>query len=433
MADIVIIGAGLTGLSAAYHLEQNGFYNYLLIEKEAIVGGLCRSVYQDGFTFDFAGHLLHVHDDYFRSHIEHVIGFENLNSIKRRSFIYSCGIHTRYPYQVNLYGLPPEIIAECIEGFAQRSSRVRKEPRTFYDWVMYNFGQGLGKHFFFPFQEKIFDYPVKKLSASWTGRFVPQTSLKEMIQGSLSDTHDEDIGYNSRFFYPKQGGIYFWMDRLHRQLRNSVMMNTSVQSIDLVTKSVTLSNGARETFKQLITTMPLDCLLSCSKESSRTNLRKALRYLRCNSVINFNMGVSIPELSQKHWIYYPESSYPFYRIGFAHNFSSAMAPAGCSSLYGEFSYLRKPQAFVLDRLQQAQAAVTKLFGIARRDIITEKVIVIPHAYVIYTNWRDRNLPSLLAQLEDYSVYSVGRYGAWKYSSMQEGLLDGKYIADKLTL
>ena len=48
MTRIVIIGAGLTGLSAAYHLEKNGFHDYVLFEQKknlvAYVVQLCRTV-----------------------------------------------------------------------------------------------------------------------------------------------------------------------------------------------------------------------------------------------------------------------------------------------------------------------------------------------------------------------------------------------------
>ncbi len=94
MAKIVIIGAGPTGLSAAYHLEKKGFYDYKIFEKESNTGGLCRSVTQDGFTFDYTGHLLHIGDAYFRSFIEDVVGMQNLNTIHRRSFIYSQNTYT---------------------------------------------------------------------------------------------------------------------------------------------------------------------------------------------------------------------------------------------------------------------------------------------------------------------------------------------------
>lgn len=123
MADIVIIGAGLTGISAAYHLEKKGFSSYRLFEKEQEIGGLCRSVTQDGFTFDFTGHLLHASDPYFSELIAQVVGVENLNSIDRASFIYSHHTFTRYPFQANLYGLPEQVIVDCIAGFVNRTQR----------------------------------------------------------------------------------------------------------------------------------------------------------------------------------------------------------------------------------------------------------------------------------------------------------------------
>src|ERR1700722_12940766 len=101
MAEIVILGAGLTGLSAAYHLERQGFYNYKIFEKESTVGGLCRSVQQDGFTFDYTGHLLHISDPYFKHLIQTIANLETFNVIHRRSFVYSQQTYPPYPYQVN--------------------------------------------------------------------------------------------------------------------------------------------------------------------------------------------------------------------------------------------------------------------------------------------------------------------------------------------
>lgn len=432
MAEIVILGAGLTGLSAAYHLEKKGFFDYKIFEKEPHIGGLCRSVQQDGFTFDYTGHLLHVSDPYFKSFLANIVHFENLNTIARRSFIYSQECYTRYPYQVNLHGLPPTTIAACIEGFVNKPKSY-KQPQSFYKWVLQNFGAGFAEYFFFPYQSKIFAYPVKKLSASWTGRFVPSTSLNEMLLGALRDNPHEEIGYNAQFFYPKTGGIFFWINKLYQQLKQPVFTQFCVSSIDSINKIIYFTNGSTEQYKQLITTIPLDQLLLLIQEPSSSNLAAQASRLLCNSVVNFNLGVNRPDLSNKHWIYYPEAQYPFYRIGFSHNFAQSMAPTGCSSLYGEFSYLHKKNNTSAQTLTEALAVTKKLFAIDNQEIITEKVMTINHAYVIYNSWRDKNLPTLLKQLEQWGIYSVGRYGAWKYSSMQEGLLDGKKVADMLVV
>ncbi|HRN78039.1 MAG TPA: FAD-dependent oxidoreductase [Candidatus Dependentiae bacterium] len=431
MAKIVIIGAGLTGLSAAYHLEKKGFSDYLLFEKESTIGGLCRSVQQDGFTFDFTGHLLHTSDPYFRALLEDIVGLENFNIIQRRSFVYSQDVYTRYPYQINLYGLPTQTIANCIEGFVQRSTHI-KQPKTFRDWVLKNFGAGFGKHFFFPYQRKIFAYDINKLSASWTGRFVPSTSLTQIINGALYD-NTESIGYNANFLYPKHGGIFAWVEKFAQRIKKPIHTNFCVQTINLQHKTITFTNGHVEPFEQLITTMPLDNLLNHLEDKPTTAFKRARPYLLCNSVVNFNLGIKNKNVSDKHWIYFPQRNYPFYRLGFPHNFADSMAPAGCSSLYGEFAHVNKPASWVKKTLQDALHKTKHVLNINEQDIATECIIHIPHAYVIYDFWREKNLSTLLHRLQEQHVYSVGRYGEWKYASMQEAILDGKKIADTLTI
>lgn len=432
MAKIVIIGAGLTGISAAYHLEQKGFYDYAIFEKEAAIGGLCGTVHQDGFTFDFTGHYLHASDAYFRSMIENLVGMDNLNTVNRRSFIYSHDTYTRYPFQINLFGLPDEIIAQCIEGFVTRPT-IKKKIRAFPDWVMHNFGAGFGEHFFLPFQRKIFAYNLKKITESWTGRFVPQTSLQQIISGSIKDNDDTTIGYNASFLYPKKGGIIFWVQKIADQLQNTIHTQYAVKSINLKNKTVIFTNGHIEPFEQLITTMPLDRLLTNLEEKSSSALAQASNNLLCNSVINFNLGIKRPDLSDKHWIYFPETKYPFYRMGFPSNCSANMAPAGCSSLYGEFAYVKKSKQWINQTLQQSIEATKQLFKIDKTEILTTKIMPISHAYVIYDFWREKNLPKIHERLEEQSVYSIGRYGEWKYSSMQEAVLDGKKIAERLVV
>ena len=430
MAEIVIIGAGLTGLSVAYHLEQQGFYDYKIFERESTVGGLCRSVEQDGFTFDYTGHLLHINNDYFHSFIEKTIRFEKLNTIKRRSFIYSQDRYTCYPYQTNLFGLPLDTITECIEGYITRPP-ARKKYASFHQWVLHSFGKGFGKHFFFPFQQKLFDYDLKKLSASWTGRFVPKTSLSELLEGAITNRGDKEIGYNPHFFYPRQGGINSWINTIHLHMKQPVHVGYDLQHVNLREKTVLFKNGAQETFKHLVTTIPLDCFLARLKETSDLSFHSAIPFLLCNSVVNINLGIKRETLQDKHWVYYPEKQYPFYRIGFPTCFSDRMSPPGYSSLYSECAHLRKPPRSINNLLRASRDAIKKCFNIHDAEIHTEKIICIDHAYVIYTPWRDRFLARILKKLSGYSLYSIGRYGAWKYSSMQEAVLDGKECAETL--
>jgi hypothetical protein len=138
------------------------------------------------------------------------------------------------------------------------------------------------------------------------------------------------------------------------------------------------------------------------------------------------------------WIYVPEKAFDFYRIGFWHNLSKNLVPKGHQSLYGEISYLPSQISSKKVNYKKLKNSTYKsmveacfIFGIHPKDFVTKKILHIPNAYVIYDNWREKNLTKIHNNLNQLSIYSVGRYGEWKYSSMQDAILDGKTTSEKI--
>ena len=113
--EVLIIGAGLAGLSAGYHL---GNQHHIIAEAEDRVGGLCKSFHVDGFHFDCTGHLIHFRTPEGKKIISELVSGK-IQEHQRRSAIYLQGRYTDYPFQANTYGLPPEIIKDCVHGFVQ--------------------------------------------------------------------------------------------------------------------------------------------------------------------------------------------------------------------------------------------------------------------------------------------------------------------------
>ena len=107
----IVIGAGPTGLSAAYHLGKQS----LLLEQNDRVGGWCRSIVDRGFTFDHAGHIMFSNDPYVHELYAMLLG-DNVHWQDREAWIYSKDVFTRYPFQGALYGLPHEVLKECLVG-----------------------------------------------------------------------------------------------------------------------------------------------------------------------------------------------------------------------------------------------------------------------------------------------------------------------------
>ena len=435
MAKVVIIGAGLTALSTAYHLEKKGIDQLYIFEKQERPGGLLRSVVKDGFTFDYTGHLLHCSDPYFKEFLIDIAGLqENFDLIERRAAIYTHDTFVHYPFQMNLYGLPIAVISDCITAFIERK-KSKKKLMSFYDWVLYFFGAGFARHFFVPYNTKLLSYSIKKITPSWTGRFVPQTTIEAIIEGAVRDRYAGGVGYNSSFYYPKKGGIEYLIKRLTEKISSPIVTQAAVQMIDSKNKRLYFTNGEQCSYDYLVSTMPLDNLLLSLKEPSSSTLYKAIDKLLCTTVINSNIGFKGELRSDKHWIYFPEKKYAFYRLGLWHNISKQLTPDGFSSLYLESSFLKQKSSQQKIRLltERAKEQAVTFIGRSFSEAVIDHTLQLDHAYVIYDQWRENNVTKLLEQLKNLGIYSIGRFGAWKYSSMQEAVLEGRECAQELLL
>ncbi|MBD3231938.1 NAD(P)-binding protein [Candidatus Dependentiae bacterium] len=430
MAEVIILGAGLTGLSVAYHLEQKKIYDFEIFEKESIPGGLLRSFYKNGFIFDFTGHLLHINNDYFYNFINQIANIENFDLISRNSYIQFDGKFIPYPFQMNLGHICKDKIVDSIYGFINRKKYI-KNPNNFHEWVLKHFGSGMGKYFFFPYNKKLLCYNTKKITASWTNRFVPKTNLKTILNCAVDKNIQQSVGYNNFFYYPKKDGIFFLIKQLGKKLQNKINLNHKMVKIDSRNKIIHFENGIQKNFKILISTIPLDTFLKNLKEDASNNLSKNYNKLLCNSVVNFNLGFNVHNLTNKHWIYFPQKNVPFYRIGFWHNICKNSTPKNKTAIYGELSYLQqKTSNEKLENLKNNSIEkILNILKLKHTNIITQKTLLLKHAYVIYDFWREKNLNKIHKALNNQSIYSIGRYGEWKYSSMQEAVLDGKKYAD----
>ena len=433
---ILIIGAGLAGLSAAYHL---GNEDYQIYEKEEEVGGLCRSFKQDGFTFDYTGHLLHLRHDYTKKLLEKLLP-HRLRSHFRRASIYSKGVFTSYPFQANMYGLPKEVVKECILGFIEaKGTRERLQKVSsgtqsdleisFKDWIVYTFGKGIAKHFMLPYNEKMWKIDLDRMSSEWVEWSIPVPSLDEVIGGVLG-LENPRMGYSAQFLYPEEGGIEVLPKAFLPYIKNP-HFNKRLTAIDLKERKAWFDDNSSVKYDYLVSTIPLPELLGIIRDlpDSIAALRKGLRHV---SVLDINLGIDSDDVSDQHWVYFPEPEIPFYRVGVYSNFSSDITPSKGSSLYVEVSYLPNASLNTQDILKRVfDGLKTCRFLKSKYQIIAKNVLDIPYAYVIYDNFRYKNLPKIMVYLNNHNIFSIGRYGNWKYMSMEDSLLQGKEVAEAI--
>jgi len=432
MPEITIIGAGIAGLSAGYHAEQRGI-KYQIFEQENCVGGLCRTVSKDGFYFDFSGHLLHLNDPYCRTLVKKLLG-GNLRIIKRNAAIYSKGVFTRYPFQANLYGLPHRVVEECLSEFEKAYYKKRDLPaqsyKTFHIWVLANFGKGIARHFMFPYNEKFWTIRLDRITCDWMGKYVPLPTLKEVSDGAFHKQAKE-FGYNATFWYPKKGGIQSLCDTLAKRIKN-IHLNKAVKKVSLKKKELIFNSGEGTEYAKLISTMPLKRLIEIIEDKVPSNIRQAGQGLRHNSLLILNIAIKGRDITDKHWVYLPEKKYIPYRVGIYTNFSTSMAPPDTTSYYVEMAYRK---GWDIDKNKMINKAINDMMDIGfirkKKDIITKDVFDIEYAYVIYDKNYSRNRKVLLDYLRKHGIFSIGRYGNWEYSSIEQAIEQGKIAIDKL--
>lgn len=437
---VVILGAGLAGLSAAYHLQEGGT-SFSLYERETVVGGLCRSLRHGGFTFDCTGHLMHFRRPEIKALVERLMkqAGSELVAHQRRAAIYSHGVFTDYPFQANTFGLPVEVVKECLMGFIEAwgrrnpaaSARRRATPRHFGEWVVRTFGSGIAKHFMTPFNEKLWQRPLTDLGCDWGGGWlIPVPSLEEVVQGALG-LANRNMGYNPSFFYPREGGIQRYPDAFARRIAKDVHLGHELTAINFSHRIVEFQNGQRVRYRQLISTIPLPELCRRADGLSAA-LKRQVDGLVHVSVTNVNLGVDRPTIVPYHWIYFPEPQIPFYRAGFPSNLTPSVAPPGQSLISVESSH--RPERPV-NRTLAIEQAVTGLraAGLLRADdrITMHEVVEIPYAYVIFNRTRPSLLARLQRMLRGAGVRSIGRYGAWEHSSMEDAVRQGKDAAESI--
>jgi len=418
MKNNIVIGAGISGLSFGYFTKQP----FIIFEKESVVGGLCKSIKDNGFTFDYSGHFIHIKDNKIKLLIEKLIG-KKLLKIQRNSKILFKDKIFPFPFQANLYYLNEKDKQECIKGIQNRKNIKIYDDMPFIDWAKAMFGDGITKQFMQPYNQKLWNYNLKKLTAKWTAPFVPKPT-QESIISSAHKKNDTKYGYNSYFYYPQKNGCQEMIDGFYKKLKNNIIANSQVKEIDLENKKV-LAGNKYYFYDNIISTMPLKELLLSIKNLPKY-IYKLIKNLEHTSTRCINIGLrykkDLPEkIKGVHWIYIPEKKYPFYRVGIYSNVSKKLAPKNCYNLYIEMSDTNNCNKII---------PILKQMEIINNDdeVLSLNAIDMKYAYIIFNKEREKTLNKINNFLNKNNIYCIGRYGAWEYSFIEKNIIDAKNLA-----
>lgn len=404
----LIVGAGPAGLAVAYALQGDT----LILEKEAEVGGLCRSIEHDGGVFDIGGHSFHTPHPHVRELVQELLG-DGLFLQRRDARVYSHGTLLPYPFQRHYERIPdPEVVQACEAGLQAAANADGPPPANFEEFIVRKFGQGIADHFMLPYNRKLWARDITKISCEWTSERVAAPKGKEE-RFDTAGGERKPLQADTRVGYPSEGG-FVEIFRAFVPRVPEVELRAAVARIDPVAKRAYTADGRGYAWDFLVATMPLPELVRVvdGTPPEIVALADALDYMSLRVEL---LHVGHPVDTEIQRIYCADPDVPAHKMAFNHNSSDSLRARDTHGIMCEVS-LSEDKPVDVDTIADRQIEFFCDLGLLRTpaDVIWRSHVDVKYAYPVYTHQRPELVRGIKEWLDGYDIHTCGRFGDWEY-------------------
>ena len=412
----LIIGAGISGLSFANFIDTD---DYLIVEKDNEIGGYCKTIKNNEYIWDYAGHFYHFKTDEMKQFfIEKMKDEELINQVKNTKIYYGNRL-INYPFQTNIHQLEKQEFIDCLYDLYNKQEKEVYD--NFLDMLYGKFGKSIVEKFLKPYNEKLYACDLNKLDKDAMGRFFPYADINQIINNMKTN---ENKSYNDTFLYPKKGA-YIFLEKLYDSIdKEKVELSTEVVKVDIENSIAVLDNGEEIKYEYLINTSPLNKYFNLLNDEKAEELKNEMSY---NKVLVFNLGFEKGSDFKEHWIYFPDKDINFYRVGFYNNILNQEK----LSLYVELGFAKDDEIDTEKELKETLINLRKIGIVKDNELKDYSTIIMDPAYVHINGDTNKKLLQYMQELENKNIYTTGRYGAWTYCSMEDCMIEAKNIASKI--
>jgi protoporphyrinogen oxidase len=343
--------------------------------------------------------------------------FAAVKKYERRSSVYfpDKNLYVPYPLQNNLRFLGKDISGKVLKELSKASA---SQPKTMKEWLKEYFKPTLCNLFFYPFQRLYTDNLYNSIAPQ--DNYKTPINMELIIAGVKSKT--PQTGYNAVFAYPK-GGLDIMIDRMAE--KTDIHYEKRAEKIDLKNRQVFFSDGSGVPYKKIISTIPLNQMLEIC------GLKLKEKTVPYTSVLTLNIGaLAGKNASSEHWLYIPQGSPGFFRVGFYSNVDSSFLPKSLRknksrvSLYAERAYRYDHTPSEEEKKEYIAGTIAKLQSwgfIGKTEVVDPTWIKVAYTWNWPGSaWREK----AIALLKKHGIYQIGRYGAWKFQGISESIKDG---------
>ncbi len=417
----LIVGAGVSGLAFAAALGARGEHDYLILEADAQIGGYCKTVVKDGFTWDYSGHFFHFKHPEIEAWLRARMPGQAVRTVTKQSFIRYGDRMIDFPFQKNIHQLPQDEFIDCLHdlymarapGVAPAGTDAPAED-NFKAMLYARFGRSIAEKFLIPYNEKLYACDLAVLDKDAMGRFFPHADLTDIIRNMRVA---DNASYNATFTYPEGGAIQY-VNALASEVRaGGIALDEALVAIDL-DRRVARTTHRELAFERLVSSAPFPRLVAM------TGVTHDLGVFSWNKVLVFNLGFDRKGARGVHWVYVPDPAVSFYRIGYYDNiFESERL-----SLYVELGYSREATVDVPAARARVLEDLRRLGVIDEHRLVAEHSVVMDPAYVHITRGSIAEQKRVARMLTESGVHAIGRYGGWTYCSIEDNIVDARALA-----
>lgn len=409
----LIIGSGISGLSYAAKTKND----YLIVEKSNEIGGYCKTIYSGDYVWDYSGHFFHFQHPEIKNYVLRQLSNEDILQIFKFTQIFYRGRYVDYPFQMNIHQLEKEEFIDCLYDLFNNESE--PEINSFKSMLYAKFGKSIAEKFLIPYNEKLYATDLNQLDVDAMGRFFPYANKEQIVKNFRNP---ENRSYNAYFLYPKKGCVQIVNSIASHVDVNKLHFNEEVISVD-IRRKIAFTNQREIAFDNLISTMPFPHLMDIC------GVRYDKSIYSWNKVLVLNLGFDKKGNEKcNNWIYFPDKDIVFYRVGFYDN----IIGQDKMSLYVEIGFNHSQKN--IDKQEYLNRTLNDLKRInivTDQQLVDYRAIVMDPAYVHITQRSEIDKRKKMNFLVKSNVYSIGRYGEWKYCSLEDNILDAFDLAAKI--
>src|SRR5580692_7674846 len=257
----LVIGAGISGLaSCAFSKEKD----CVVLEADSEIGGYCKTVKREGFTWDYSGHFFHFKHPEIEAWLRDRMTGQRILTVEKKSFIAYKGTTIDFPFQKNIHQLPKDEFVDCLyDLYFARSSDVPRPPgeggareSNFKEMLYARFGGSIAEKFLIPYNQKLYACDLATLDKDAMGRFFPHADLTDIVRNmKVAD----NASYNSTFTYPEGGAIEYVKALASAVAPGALCLGEKLLGVDL-DKRVARTSSREIHFERMVTSAPFNRL-----------------------------------------------------------------------------------------------------------------------------------------------------------------------------